>query len=826
MKKILTITILLAAAGFSFAQTVARKQTYAVRTEGSLKIDGIPNEAEWLRAPLISGFTQREPEPTKPARFDIEVRVLYDNRAIYIAATMFDPHADSISQELSLRDNLGNTDAFAVFFDTYRDGNNGSEFIVMPSGTQADAKLIPNQDDDFSWSAVWESATHVDDKGWSVEMAIPYSALRFPNATEQNWRINFARQVRRFREISFWNEVNPNVSGLLNQSGDIGGISNIKPPVRLQATPFVAAYVQNSYDKTAKPSSSWGKNFNAGLDVKYGINDAFTLDMTLIPDFGQVQSDNKILNLSPYEVRFDENRQFFTEGVELFNKGDIFYSRRVGSIPNYFWNQLYDRLKTGDELVKSPSEAQLYNATKLSGRLKNGWGVGVFNAIAAPTYAVVKNTEGVERNEQITPLTNYNVLAFDQNLPYNSFVSLVNTNVWRSGAAYDANVTAASFDLKNKKNTYAVFGSASLAQRIFTNQNELSYKYEAVIAKISGAYRFDLYHNLESRNYNPNDLGFLRAPNESSWALTQSYNKFNTKSFNKWNVNTEILYARLERPDEFATFNIATNGFFLTKKIFAFGFNARLVPVNAHDFFEPRTSDFSRYFQAPKNYSLGGFISTDYAKKFAFDLGFTYRLYDQRSQNGLDAFFNPRFRINDRVSIIWQITSGIKANYPNFVYPNSVSVGYGGVPSNAIIFGERQQLEIQNTPTLKWNFNHLMGLNIRLRHYWTRVNYVRYYELGQKGELNPTTYRGIDAANVSLHNTNFNLFNIDANFTWRFAPGSDVILNLKQNVAGANSDVAHDYFFNASRLFDNPIQNSFSVKVIYFVDYLKFVKKV
>jgi hypothetical protein len=830
MKKLLTLTFIFTSFLSQInAQNSPRRQTNALRTEGVVKIDGVLDEADWANTLPAKDFIQNEPLPGKPASQMSEVHILYDNAAIYIGATLFDARPDSVFKELTLRDAIrgANTDFFAVLFDTYRDGNNGAMFLVSAAGVQGDIKFFSGADDG-SWNAVWRSATKLTDKGWVVEMAIPYSALRFPKVEEQLWRINFVRQIRRNRETDYWNEVDPKIDGLVNQSGEMTGIKNIKSPIRLQAQPFVSTYLEHNFDKTASPKNAWGRSFNAGMDVKYGINDAFTLDMTLVPDFGQVRSDNKILNLTPYEIRFDEFRQFFTEGVELFSKGNFFYSRRIGSISDYFLGEMNRGLKTGESVLSRPSEAQLYNATKVSGRTSKGLGIGVLNATSAPTFAKIGYTEGgmlKEREAELTPLTNYNVLTFDQNLKNNSYVSLTNTNVLRSGKAYDANVTGVSFDLKDKSNTYSISGSGAVAQRFFSNEKEISHTYNMILSKISGKWLWNLEHNLESYNYNPNDLGFLRAPNENGWFGGVQHQKFNTKRFNRWNIGTNIEYIRLQRPSIFTDFAINMNSFFLTKKIFAFGFSNRLEPVVTYDYFEPRTGDFSRYFAFQKNYTVSGFISTDYRKTFALDVQFAYRWFEKHGQNGVDFDISPRIRLNDHAAIFWAIGLKQRYNYPNFILKDSKSFGYSGVPTNGIVFGERQQMIVENTPSLKWNFNAVSGLTFRIRHYWTQVNYQNYYELGLKGELNPTTYKGRDAANTSLHNRNVNLLNIDANYTWRFAPGSDLILNWKQNISNQNADILRGYFYNATQLYDSPLQNSFSLKLIYFLDYLNFSKK-
>ena len=191
----------------------------------------------------------------------------------------------------------------------------------------------------------------------------------------------------------FWSEIDPQENGFLNQSGYLKGVKDVVSPIRLQATPFIAVYGEHYKDKNADQVNSYGHSFNGGMDIKYGINDAFTLDMTLIPDFGEAQSDNQVLNLSPFEVRFDENRQFFTEGTELFNKGNLFYSRRIGGRPINA-SKAYANLDDGETVINNPISTQLINASKVSGRTKGGLGLGVFNAVSARTFATIENALG------------------------------------------------------------------------------------------------------------------------------------------------------------------------------------------------------------------------------------------------------------------------------------------------------------------------------------------------------------------------------------------------------------------------------------------------
>ncbi|MFT6720701.1 MAG: hypothetical protein ACJA0J_001497 [Bdellovibrionota bacterium] len=258
------------------------------------------------------------------------------------------------------------------------------------------------------------------------------------------------------------------------------------------------------------------------MDLKVGLSEAFTLDMTLIPDFGEARSDDQVLNLGPFEQRFDEQRAFFTEGTELFNKGGFFYSRRVGG-SNYFGSPNSQMLE-GEVVVDNSQRASLYNATKISGRTANGTGIGFFNAVEQENKAVVRSIEGEEREILTNPLTNYNVVVVDQNLKNNSSVTLINTNVVREGAAPDANVTGLLFDLHNNANKYAIAGSFGYSQRFLPEETSTGHKASLVIGKISGNWTWRAKYGEESDTYDPNDLGILFANNEREFEGVMSYN--------------------------------------------------------------------------------------------------------------------------------------------------------------------------------------------------------------------------------------------------------------------------------------------------------------
>ena len=391
--RLLLVPLMMVMFLYGFSQTTTRDMP-AVKTDHSPKIDGLLDDTVWQKAPVATNFIQNFPKAGELATVKTEVRILYDNSSIYIAAMLYDDPA-SIRKQLTARDQeqQSDVDYFSVFFDTYNDNQNGFQFLVTTANVQTDAKLSPSFSGEFgeygdkTWDAVWESQTKMLDNGWSVEIRIPYFSLRFTKKDMQDWGIQLMRFTRKNNERSCWNFFDPNVNGFLNQFGDLTGLRNIEPPLRLSFSPYLSGGINISPTANGN-KTEWLKS--GGMDLKYGISESFTLDATIIPDFGQVVSDNVVNNLTPYEIKFAENRPFFTEGTELFNKAGLFYSRRVGEMPQRFNAvQNFAQNYPSYEIIENPAVTNLYNAIKLSGRTKNKWGFGFFNAIAQKEKAIL-----------------------------------------------------------------------------------------------------------------------------------------------------------------------------------------------------------------------------------------------------------------------------------------------------------------------------------------------------------------------------------------------------------------------------------------------------
>jgi hypothetical protein len=812
----LLITIFLPVSGYSInSQQDEKKKIEALRISVPPKIDGSLNDPAWNSASPAIDFVQYTPYNGKPANQKTEVRVLYDDGALYIGAHLFDTNPDSIYIDLGKRDSDRdiNADVFSIDICPYNDGVNGYTFKVSASGVQTDGKQGGGEDmghSDNSWDAVWESKTTVVSDGWIAEIRIPYSALRFPRTEIQKWGINFWREVRRTREQSSWNFVNNNVGTSYNHLGEVTGIAKIVPPLRLSLTPYISGYLETNSDIKGAAFT-----YNGGLDMKYGINESFTLDATLIPDFGQVQSDDRILNLTPYEVKYNEKRPFFMEGTELFNKGGIFYSRRVGSKPRGY-DDAYNKIAAGEGIASNPQEAALINATKFSGRTKGGLGIGIFNAMTREMYAVAKDSvTGRKRHISTEPFTNYSMIVLDQSLINNSYLSLSNTNVWRGAAKdekyYTANVTATDFRLQNKSRLYSVSATAAISQKYYNTHNPAyGHSYGIKIGKTGGPLRFEYDINALSDTYDPNDMGYLKRNNEFNNSLILSYNR--NKPF--WKIESirnslTYLYQQLYYPRVFTGNTISFSSFTLFLNYWSFDLKADFSPQGINDYYEPRVT--GRYYHIGKQ--LKGSMSFDTNKNRIFYIeanASIIKIWSDYNQKGFSLTAGPLVKLSTRFTVNHEVSLSLLKN----------DIGYvdRSITNDVIVFGKRNNNTITNTFSAAYNFTADSYLSFRLRHYWSRADYTdEYFVLQNDGNLTDIPYTG-------SHDSNYNAFNIDMIYSWRFAPGSEITVVWKNALYSEGTYIFNSFGENIKNMFESPQTNSISLKILYYFDY-QYLKK-
>ncbi len=773
--------------------SISRKKISATRINTTLKIDGILDEEEWKTAPIAKNFVERNPNNgiPEPSEFKTQVKILYDNTGIYFGIEMQDPHPENIAKELTERDNFGNDDAIGVSINGYNDKQQGMLFIVQASGVQADSKIYTNQNDDFSWNAIWYSGVKITDKGWNVEMKIPYSELRFSKTQKQTWGLNIMRIIQKTNQNLTWNFVDNKKGTYLLYDGLLENIENIQPPIRLSFSPYFSTYL-NNYNGTTTT------NVNGGMDVKYGINEAFTLDTTLIPDFGQANFDATVLNLGPFEQMYQEQRPFFTEGTELFSMGDLFYSRRIGGSPSR------SPETTGNEtVVENPAKVKLLNATKISGRTKKGLGIGVFNAITKKTEAKLYNPDtNLFRKELLEPTANYNVLVLDQRFGENSSIGFVNTNTMRSGDFRDANASAITYEIANKKNTYK-FSGRTKGSWVFDQNTKFGLNAFGGINKTSGKNRFGTYLDYVDKNYNVDDLGYTGPTNYFAVYNNYSYRYLQPKgNINNLNFNMSVNYKRRIEPAIFYLFNLNGNLNITNKKFQSYGAGFYATPFGENDIYEPRT--FGRHLNVPATYEYWAWYESDSRKKFYYNINFdnTFTTEKNRYSYAISTFM--KYRFSDHFSV----------NYNGNFNKNFNDKGFAGNDSSTgeIFIGNRDVRSIVNSISSQYTFNNKMMINLAFRHYFSDVAYHNFYNLQQDGSL-------VSNSNFSSDDTTFNAWNLDLRYSWWFAPGSQLTLMYRNAVNNFLPISGMNYSENIKRMFDEPIANNLSLRITYFIDY-------
>jgi len=757
----------------------------------NITIDGKINEEIWKTASVATEFVMYEPDNGKPISADkkTDIKILYDNNAIYIAALLNDNEPDKIKTEITNRDVFGVSDVFSVYINGFNDGQQDFRFYVSSAGVQMDC-LATEDSEDFTWDAIWDSKATLTDFGWVVEMKIPYAALRFSNAEKQTWGINFMREIKRDLQKYTWNRVDTKIGAVIPQAGILEGIENIKTPTRLFFIPYSSAY----YQQNEIGSST---TFKAGLDIKYGINDSFTLDAILVPDFGQTKFDNAILNLEPFEQRLDENRPFFTEGTDLFNKGGLFYSRRIGGAPS-----TEPQVADNEEITNYPSSVKLINAVKVSGRTEKGLGIGFLNAITKKTFATIRNNDTNEtRKEVIEPLTNYNMLVLDQRFNQNSSVSFVNANTTRNGSFRDANVSALLFDLNTKANTYNLSGDFKYSS-VNTIEDYNGFKTSLNFAKTSGKYRYYLSGKYLSRDYDINDLGIIFYTNYHAVNANASYRILNpTSYFNTFKVeqdfNLEIQNTTGKLQEAWYKTLIKAR----SKNNDYFEFSLSITPIETFDFYEPREN--GRYLQIPRR--ISSYLGTEFNSNnaFTFDFSPSFILYDQDGRFNYGLALGPKYRFNDQFSLSYVLDYTRKNN----------DRGWVAFDNAGIIFAERNREILQNDITGKYAINNKMTINLTARYYWSYSQNHQFFTLQNNGYLIPNNDYSTNK------DRNFNSWNFDLSYSWWFAPGSEISFLYRNYSLERASTVEKNLNTNFKSVFYGNLTNIVSVSIRYFINY-------
>jgi len=520
----------------------------AVRAPRPPVIDGRDNDAVWRMAPPITRFMEFQPTEGKPSRFPTEARVAYDAANLYVFVRAYDPHPDSIIRLLDRRDAFPPSDHIGVMVDSYHDRRNGFEFWVNPSGVKMDQAIYDDQEDG-AWDGVWDVAVRVDSLGWTAEFRIPLSQLRYAEARDHTFGLLIIRDIYRYNERTSWPQVSQARAGLAIQFGDVSGFDDLEAPRRLEAAPYVV-----TKDGSDGPMAGYTRSSHAtvGADLKYRVASNVTLDATVNPDFGQVEADPSVLNLTNFETFYDEHRPFFVAGRGVFrfdvncnqvncNSEGLYYSRRIGRTPEL----------AGLAGVDAPQPTTILGAAKLTGRLPGGLAIGFMDAVTDRATALAGAPAA---RVTIEPGTNYGLVRVKHDSPdgatsIGGMVTAVNRSLDTITSPYlarDAYVAAADFRHRFATNVYEVSGSFDVSRvagsraAILALQTDPVHYYqrpdaalpldsartvlggdaeELRFAKVAGAHvELETSYQRRSPGFEINDLGYLQRADQQSWS--------------------------------------------------------------------------------------------------------------------------------------------------------------------------------------------------------------------------------------------------------------------------------------------------------------------
>lgn len=407
--------------------------TKSIPVQASPVIDGKLDDKSWEAVAWTCDFVEREPDENTDPTEQTKFKIIYDKKYLYLAFKCYDKSPKDIVKRLSRRDGFEG-DWVEVNIDSYNDKRTGFSFTSSVSGVKGD-EFISNNGNiwDGSWNPIWFLKTNIDEEGWTAELKIPFSQLKFGNAEEQVWGIQVQRRFFRAEERSVWQRIPQDAPGWVSQFGELRGLKGIEPQQQLEIQPFVVAQAETYQKEEGNPFRPGSdEKINGGVDAKIGITNDLTLDLTINPDFGQVEADPAAIALDGFQVFFKEQRPFFVENKNIFDfafadgSDNIFYSRRIGRSPQGFVSL------GSDEFAQKPNNTTILGAAKFSGKTKNGWSVGVLETVTDKEHAKISN--GIaNRKELVEPLTNYFVARAQKDFNNrNSYIGTIFTSTLRN----------------------------------------------------------------------------------------------------------------------------------------------------------------------------------------------------------------------------------------------------------------------------------------------------------------------------------------------------------------------------------------------------------
>ena len=776
---LLSLTIFMVVTADGFSAGLPPRVVRATRTATPPVLDGAVTEPQWQTASPILDFTQAEPVEAGPPTELTSVRILYDDNALYVGVICYDADPSGIVQKLSRRDRTTEADRFTVLIDSYFDRKSAFVFSANVSGVQSDGILSQGGSVyDLTWDAVWDVRTQVYLDGWSAEFKIPFNTLRFTEDRQGEfvWGVNFRRYISRKKEVDDWVMVPRTEAYEISRWGTLEGIRNIPSPLHLEFTPYIAGSttVQSARESTPRSTSQTAR---AGLDMKYGLTRNVTLDATVNPDFGQVEVDQAVLNLTVFETRYPEKRPFFIEGAQFFTFGSsyddtplpLFFSRRVGKHPT-----------------------TILGAAKLSGRSSTGLSVGALTAA----------TDG----EQAEPRTSYTVARMRQEFTEGSWLGGIAT---AAGSAFARTALSGGIDwnLHLGGGTHSLDGYVAGARAWSGDQERTGSAGRLIFSRIAGSrWSYLASYNYATRNFTIDDLGFFARPHDHGGYSQLLYRVLTPEGGflryggsvvpeARWNWDGVLTMAQVEA----TVFGTFTN-FWTTQLVAAYRFPA----------YDDAERGIAGTYLRPSAVALTGQVVTDERQ----DLVLTLVSQLEGDRNGKSQFlfsagltFRPTSSIELKPSVL---LLRVRDEEAAAIAGGRVdTVVAGGVPYS--LFGDRDIDEMDLGVRGIVTFTRTLSLQFYTQLLLARGGYERTRRL-----VTSTTFAE-DVVSPASHDFNQATFNANVLVRWEFVPGSALYLVWTQSRFGDSGLYATDFGDRFPQAFALPHDDVLFVKLSYWL---------
>ncbi len=846
----------------------------AFRFNQQIKIDGLLDEEAWQKLPWINDFTQKEPtEGIKPTEMTT-VRIMYDDNAIYIGARMYDSSPDSIIARLVRKDVDSQSDIFGVFFDPYYDKRSGYYFALNAAGSFYDGVLYNDDWDDNTWDGVWDGKVNIDEHGWTAEMRIPFSQMRFQEKDNYVWGINFRRDISRKNERDFLVYIPKTESGFVSRFKDLVGINNISPAGAMEILPYITAKAEYTNPDQGNPFND-GSKYSPGIgaDLKYSLGSNLALNATINPDFGQVEIDPAVINLSDVETFFNEKRPFFVEGSTIFNFGfggarnywsfnwgnpNFFYSRRIGRIPQ-------GSIPDNTDYQDVPVGTTIIGAAKITGKIGENWNVGAIQSVTSREFASIQ-TDGNKTKLEVEPLTYYGIIRAQkemnegrQGLGFISTAAIRNFEDDRlrdeiNSGAYTLAVDGWTF-LDSAK-AWVISGWTGMShvtgnneRMIQLQENSLHYfqrpdaSYLNVdsnatslsglsgrinLNKQQGNFFFNSAIGFISPSFDVNDVGFFWQSDLINGHVGAGYSWTEPKDFYHYMELGGAL---------FRSYNFG--GDIVWQGIFHFGYIqfANYYWTNWSAAYNPQTVNNRKTRGGPLSinppgYELNLTLGSDSRESWVLSTeGHTYQSIDQN-------WWNAAFTIEYKPSANISVSAGpfLEGNYQNSQYVGIFDDQYAvNTFGERYLFAEMNQKTFGANIRLNWTFTPKLSLQLYMQPLLSCADYNNFKELAVPKtynfneldisyEDNSTTKIDPDnsgpSAELSFDNPDFSYQSLRGNavLRWEYLPGSVVYFVWTQTRSESQDFGMFRFTQSMNHLLDAHPDNIFILKFTYWMN--------